>query len=194
MRKTMTEVLEARKPGGVSDAAVQKATGRSWAEWLALLDAAGAEGLDHKEIVAQVAAIQPPTGGWWCQMIAVGYEQARGKRALHETATGFQVSASATVGVPLAKLYTAWVDEATRAHWLPDAPLAVRKATVEKTLRLAWNGGASRADVYFTARGPAKSQVTVQHVRLPDAEAGAAQQAYWRERLAALKRLLEGGR
>jgi hypothetical protein len=62
----MSEVPQERKPGGVGDAAVAKATGRPWAEWLALLDAAGAQALDHKGIVAQVAASQPSVGGWWC--------------------------------------------------------------------------------------------------------------------------------
>ena len=36
----------------MSDAAVKGKTGKSWAEWFALLDKAGAKKLDHKTIVA----------------------------------------------------------------------------------------------------------------------------------------------
>jgi hypothetical protein len=187
----MATVSEERKTG-VGDAAVQAATGRTWTEWFALLDAAGSQALDHKGIVARVAAMEPAPSGWWCQMVTVGYEQARGKRQLHETTQGYQVSASVTVAAPLAALYVAWADESVRARWLGEAPLTVRKATAEKTLRLAWDGGATRADVYFYAKGPAKSQVVVNHLRLPDAAAGERQHAYWKEHLRRLKTHLEG--
>ena len=36
--------------GGISSASVKKATGKTWREWLALLDHAGAANLPHKEI------------------------------------------------------------------------------------------------------------------------------------------------
>ena len=36
--------------GGITTVAVKKATGRTWAQWLALLDQAGARKLPHREI------------------------------------------------------------------------------------------------------------------------------------------------
>ena len=34
----------------ISDAAVRKATGKSWDEWFAVLDSEGADALPHKQI------------------------------------------------------------------------------------------------------------------------------------------------
>ena len=39
---------------GTSDEAVLRATGKSWAEWLALLDAAGGREMNHKQLVAHL--------------------------------------------------------------------------------------------------------------------------------------------
>jgi hypothetical protein len=81
------------KLNGISSAAVHKATGRTWEEWLPLLDKTGAKKLPHREIAEVVAgkfAVRP----WWSQMVTVGYEQARGLREKHQTAKGYQVSGS----------------------------------------------------------------------------------------------------
>jgi hypothetical protein len=47
--------------------------------------------------------------------------------------------------------------------------------------------------VGFTAKGDAKSAVALAHERLADAEEAERMKVWWRERLAALKGLLEGG-
>ena len=46
-----------------SDAALRKATGRGWDEWIEVLTAAGAEHWSHKEIVAWLAA-NTDLSGW----------------------------------------------------------------------------------------------------------------------------------
>ena len=170
----------------VSSAAVQQATGKNWDEWLAALDGDGAAAMPHPQIAVLVNE-KYGASGWWSQMITVGYEQARGLRAKHEKADGFSVSASRTVNAPVDVLFGAWADEGQRTHWLPGAPLTVRKATPDKSLRLSWEGGDSSVDVEFTARGEAKSRVAVQHSRLPDAEAAAAMKAYWGDALDRMK-------
>ena len=175
----------------IGDEAVASRTGKTWAEWFGALDAAGARDLDHKALVALLAERFGVESGWWCQAIAGTYERARGTRQRHEMPDGYQVSASATVSVPLAALYEAWTDERLRGRWLSDGALAVRKATPEKSLRLAWDAGASRVDVNFYAKGAARSQVTLQHSRLPDAAAGERMKAYWKEQLGRLKGLPE---
>ncbi|MBA3585646.1 MAG: hypothetical protein H0W36_14210 [Gemmatimonadetes bacterium] len=191
MTKTTTKKSESQKIAGIRDEVVVRRTGRSWSDWLAELDKAGAEKMSHKEIAERLWEAHPEIGGWWCQMITVGYEQARGKRVANETPDGFQVGASKTIRVPVAKLYQAWAEEATRDRWLPDAPLTVRKATAAKSMRIGWEGGASRIAVYFTDKGPAKSQVAVNHERLPDTAAAERMKAFWKERLARLAELLE---
>ena len=187
----MSTVLEAGGTNGVGDQAVRARTGKTWSEWLELLDAAGAQEMDHKAIVAYLAEHHAAIGGWWIQMVTVGYEQARGKRDKHEKPDGYQVSGSKTLAVPLAALYAAWTDEDVRRRWLPDAALAIRKAAPGKSLRIAWQGGASRVNVLFSPKGSDKSQLTVTHERLPDASAAERMKAYWKERLDELKVVLE---
>jgi hypothetical protein len=43
-------VSPAARTAGISSEAVRKATGRTWAEWLRLLDKAGAKKMAHGEI------------------------------------------------------------------------------------------------------------------------------------------------
>ncbi len=84
----------------ISSESVREATGRGWDEWLDALDAAGAAEWSHKEIVAHLAREHPAVSSWWRQAITVGYEQARGKRVLGETAdAGFQVVVQRTVAL-----------------------------------------------------------------------------------------------
>lgn len=178
--------------GGIGSAAVQKATGRSWDEWFALLDADGAQALPHSEIAVLVRD-RFGASDWWSQSVTVAYEQARGLRAKHQMVDGYAISLSKTVNVPVEILWRAWSNDEIRLRWLPDAPLAIRKATEPKSVRFSWDGGASSIDAEFYAKGEAKSRVSIQHSRLPGPEAAAALKPYWSEALARLKQILEGG-
>jgi uncharacterized protein YndB with AHSA1/START domain len=173
----------------VSDEAVQSKTGRTWEEWFAELDVRSADKLDHKGIVALLGDFEMT--GWWRQSVAVAYEQARGLRAPNEAAGGFQVSASKTIAVAVETLFEAWNDPARRRQWL-EADLTVRKSTAPKSLRITW-GDETRVDVTLYPKGPGKSQLSLQHQRLADAEAVETMRAYWSERLGALKQYLEEG-
>lgn len=94
----------------MSDAAVKAKTGKTWAEWFAALDEAKAQTLSHKEIVALVKGVAP----WWRQMVTVEYERAQGLRIRHQTASGFSVSVSKTLGVDVSALYGAAIDAKMR--------------------------------------------------------------------------------
>src|SRR3982751_1111132 len=63
---------------GMTDAAVKKATGRNWAQWVRLLDAEKSAQKPHREIAKSVSSIGTPD--WWSQMVTVGYERIRGLR------------------------------------------------------------------------------------------------------------------
>ncbi|MGE0480733.1 MAG: hypothetical protein AB7Q17_09700 [Phycisphaerae bacterium] len=176
--------------GGIGDAAVRKATGKGWDDWLKVLDRAGGAKMEHPAI-ARLLHEKHGVGDWWSQMVTVGYEQARGRRQKHEKPDGFSVSASKTIGAPLPTLYRAWEDLQTRGRWLADPAFTVRTATTNKSMRITWVDGRTSVDVNLYAKGPDRGQVTVQHERLPDAAAGERMKAYWVEQLAALQALLE---
>lgn len=171
------------KTGGISDEAVRAATGRTWKQWCALLDRAGARAMDHKEIVAVLDRECPELGGWWIQMVTVGYEQARGLRVKHQTPEGYQVGASKTIDVPVSKLFAAWNDAKQRARWLADPGITIRKATPDKSLRVTWIDGKTHVDVMLYAKGSRRSQIAIQHRKLRDAAAVQRMKAYWKDNL-----------
>lgn len=178
---------------GVGSDAVMRATGRAWEEWLRVLDRAGAKAMPHKDI-ALLLSRKFLVPDWWSQMVTVGYEQARGLRAVNEKANGFAANASRTVSIALGRLYDAWDDPKIRARWLLDAPVEVRRATDGKSMRMTWTVGDSSVDVNFYRKGADTCQVQVEHGKLKSAAAVKRQRQFWGEALGRLKALLEAGR
>ena len=78
-----------------------------------------------------------------------------------------------------------------RDRWLPEGGLRERTALKPKSVRFDWHDGATRVNVFFTPKGEARSTAAIQHERLPDAEEAERMRAYWRERVAVLKEVLE---
>jgi hypothetical protein len=176
----------------VSDAKVTEATGRGWEEWFGLLDEWGAVSRSHTDIARWLSA-ERGVPGWWAQSLTVGYEQARGLRAPGQRPDGWSVGASKTVAVPVERLFEAFADETLRERWLPGADLRLRTATAPRTARYDWEDGSTRVVVGFDALAESKSRVAIEHERLPDGDTAEEMKAWWRERVAALKVLLEGG-
>jgi hypothetical protein len=174
----------------MSDEAIKRRTARGWEEWFDLLDEWGAAERPHKEIARWLREEQS-VDGWGAQSVTVSYERARGLRAVGERPEGFSVTAQKTVSVPVDRLYEAVVDETLRARWLPGGGLRERTASKPKSARFDWGDGETRVIVGFTAQGEAKSTVALEHERLADAEEAERMKAFWRERVAALKEVLE---
>jgi hypothetical protein len=141
---------------GMSDEAIRRATGKGWDEWFALLDAWGGTAHNHTEIARHVYETYG-IDGWWAQGVTVGYERARGMRALHERPDGFSMNASKTFPVPLARLFAAFVNDDERTHWLEGIALRTRTSQENKSARFDVLPGDTRLAVYFTARGPEKA-------------------------------------
>jgi uncharacterized protein YndB with AHSA1/START domain len=174
-----------------SSAALRKASGRDRPEWFALLDAWGAPGRPYREIADWLTG-RHSLSDWWAQKLIVEYEEARGLRAPGVRRDGtFEVGASKTVAVPVDRLRAAFVDARLRKRWLPGAVMRRESSQPGRSARFDWEEGPSRVEVGFTAKGSAKSEVTLQHKRLPDAKAAQEMKEFWRERLDALKALLE---
>src|SRR5262245_21960087 len=177
---------------GISSEAVRAKTGKGWAEWFSILDKAGAAKWPHKEIASFLHEQQ--CGNWWSQMVAVGFEQARGLRVKHQTADGFTAGASKTVAAPVAAVFRAWTDARRRAKWLPDADaVSIPSATENKSLRLLWTDGTSSIVVQFYPKEAGKSQVTIERRKLKSAKEVSQVKAYWTAALDELKTLLEDG-
>lgn len=170
---------------GVSAAAVLRSTGKSWDEWFALLDAWDGTTRSHPEIARHVHEIYG-IEGWWAQSVTVGYERARGMRALHERPDGFSMNASKTFAVPVERLFAAFVEQDERERWLEAVELRSRTCQPNKSARFDVLPGETRLAVTFIAKGPRKAVAQLQQERLAGAEDVARWKALWKEQLAHL--------
>jgi hypothetical protein len=174
---------------GMSDAAVAAKTGRTWREWVRALDADDAAALPHREI-ALLVRNKHGVGDWWAQMVTVGYERIKRLRDRGQRRSGaYEAGKSRTFNVPVDVLFAAWADAATRRRWLNAGDAVLRTAAPPRSMRLQFSDGTLVA-LWFTAKGPAKSAVAVQHTKLADKAASDRAKKYWSERLDDLAALL----
>ncbi len=147
----------------MSDAAIERRTGRGWQAWLDVLTAWGAAERTHTEIAAWLVS-KHDVDGWSAQSITVAFERAHGGRDLGQRPDGFEASVSKTVPVAVAVLYRAFMDEALRSRWLPDGDLRPRTATEPKSARFDWGDGATRVHRHLHRQG-AREELGDPHAR-----------------------------
>jgi uncharacterized protein YndB with AHSA1/START domain len=173
-----------------SDAAVHRATGKTWAGWRSALDKSGCREAAHRDIVAAALEIVPELSPWWSQTVAVGYERMVGLRDANQKADGYAVSVSRVIDAPITDAFRAFKDGRSRKRWLPE-PITIRKATPDRSLRITWEADGGSLEVSLTSKGTSRCQVVVQHARLADRDAVETMRAFWRERMDTLRDLLE---
>ncbi len=186
LRRKSGKLITENKVAGVGDKTVQAKTGNTWTDWFKIIDKAGGKDFDHRSIARFLYDSFPDLSSWWSQMITVGYEQTRGKRDKYQRPEGYAVNASKTIAAPVDVVYNAWVNAPKRSKWLPRVKFKISSKRENKNLRLEWQDKKTRVDVEFYERGLGKSQITVQHRKLPDAKRADEMKTYWRERLAVL--------
>lgn len=173
----------------ISNEAVGKATGKVWREWFSILDDEDSTSKSHKEIAAWLGE-HYDISGWWCQMITVQYERERGMRKVHEKANGFEAGKSKTFYYPVDRLYEMWIDPDKRKQWLETPDFEIRTATENKSMRITWPDE-TNVEVYFTAKGDDKTQISVQHNKLDSQKSVAERKAYWQTQLTKLNTYLK---
>lgn len=174
---------------GMSDAAIKAKTGCTWELWVKALDYAKAETWPHRDITEYISR-KFKVDDWWCQTVAVGYERIKGLRAIGQRRDGtYEATKSRTFPVSVSRLYRACHDSKTRARWLLGVELAVRAATRNKSIRISWPDRSS-VEVLFTAKGTGKSQLAIQHRKLPDRATVTRMKEFWSERLGDLSGIL----
>lgn len=177
-----------RSNAGMSDAAVRAKTGRTWAEWVRVLDAVGAAKLPHRAIAQHVASLGLTS--WWTQTVTVGYERIRGLRERGQKRGGaYEASKTRTFAVPVGVLFDAFADARVRQRWLP-VNVSVRSTRPQRRMRLSWEDG-TLVHVEFVAKSEARSAVAVQHTRLADRAALLNMKRTWTSHFDRLAALLE---
>ncbi len=177
---------------GMSDDKVAAKTGRTWSEWVRVLDREGAATLPHREIALLLHG-KHHVPGWWAQTVTVGYERIKGLRDRGQRrGGGYEVGRSRTFNVPVKTLFDAWSDAAARRRWLRRSDVTVRTATPPKTIRFQWPDS-TIVVVGFSPKGKTKSVVSLAHTKLPNRTAAEEAKSFWSERLDALSSHLGTG-
>lgn len=178
-------------PLQMSDDAVQRGSGKTWAEWRAILDAWGATNKPHDEI-ARYLVEDHGVDGWWAQGVTVGYERMIGRRAVGQRADGkFSTSASRTVPAGIEEHFVAWTDDTARDTWLTPGILTLRKAQEHRSARFDDNEYGGIVALYFSSKGEGKSSVNIQIENLPSPDAIPERKTIWKARLDDLATHLE---
>jgi len=92
---------------------VERATNRTWDEWLKFMDSIDAKSLDHYGIAVKV--FEELDGkidnlGWWTQAVTVAYEQYIGRRIPGQRPDGtFQTQQSKVTKLGMKELMDKWV-------------------------------------------------------------------------------------
>jgi hypothetical protein len=173
----------------VSEERLEAATGRTRAQWYALLDAAGAQEWDHTRIARWLGG-EHDVDGWWAQGVTVGYEQSRGLREPGQRSDGsFEASTTKTLYGTREELWPHLADDDLRSDWL-DVDWPVMGVTEPRSVRFRADDDSHVTMLLEPVPpgkdGRAKVRLAVQHTKLPHAGAVAETKKFWKDSLTTL--------
>lgn len=186
----------------VSNASVQKHTGKIWDEWVAVLDKAGARIWDHQQLV-EFLHLKHKLTRWWRQVVSIGYENAIGKRVEGQNLKG-QWSSTTTKTMPFdQKTLWSWMQsEEALAIWLK--PLSeyrfqeklefegeggifgeVRTLKAPERVRMTWNDSdwvhSTTLQIWMIRRPQGRSLIVFTHEKLANGRERAQIKARWEQ-------------
>lgn len=194
----------------VSTASILKNTGRSWDDWVKVLNKAGAQHWTHQEIVAFVRKkykLRP----YWQQWVTLGYEVASGRRIEGQNLKGeYQVTATRVFPVDAKTLWSLISSPDGLRIWL--RPMSdfvlqpkqmfeveggifgqVRTMKANVRARLSWQetdwAKPTVLNVSVISRPGKKSILVFQHEALRTTRQREDMRAYWKARLTELLEL-----
>lgn len=192
---------------------VLEKTGKSRAEWHAILDAFGCKEKGHKES-ANYLHDEFKISFWWAQSLTVDYERAKGIREIGQRSGGkFAVNVTKTIAAPAAKVWEAWADQGLVSKWFTsehrhefiegggyknaDGDRGVYKRIVPyERIQFTWENEkhcpGTLVIVQFTPKGE-KTAVAITHEKIADKKGSEDMKEGWNWALTSLKSFLEGG-
>jgi hypothetical protein len=192
------------KIGRVPNASVLKHTKRGWAEWVAILDKAGARDWTHKEIVAFLHK-RHKVSFWWQQEVTIGYEIHVGRRLEGQNQKGeYSTTATKTFPIDAKAAWKLMFSLEGLDVWLKPTGLfalkpgevyetesgaygQVRTLLAPKRARLSWQEShwrkASFLQVYVIPRAHGKCMVVISHDAIATGEIRLQLKERWRKAL-----------
>ena len=165
---------------------VERATNRSWDEWLLFMDGIGAKDLDHKQIALKVYYELEGTGveplGWWTQAVTVAYEQFIGRRIPGQRPDGtFQMSISKSTRLGMRELMDAWTRFAAQDDFVSGLIAGDPKISGTER-RITWRtkaGDGSSVIVTSEPKANGTASIVATQIGLPGPEQNDEARANW---------------
>jgi len=164
--------------------AIERATNRSWPEWLAYMERIHADQLDHHAIATHLLTElvgMVDNLGWWAQSTAVAYEHHIGRRIPGQQPDGtFRLSVSKSTRLSMAALMDAWTAfAATDADVLGMLAAEPRVSGTDRRITWRVKGVEGTAITVISEPKGQTASLVVQHGGLPSPEAAAETRAVW---------------
>lgn len=164
---------------------IEKATGKSWEQWVRELEDSGARQLSHADLARKLydqLAGSLDNHGWWAQGITVAYEQHIGKRVPGQLANGlFELAVSKTAVASRHDLFrqvTEWFEKQNQLNG--SAPLKPRSSQTPKrsTWRCDFADGSKFSATIEDNRE--KSKLVLSHTAIPTKQEADDWKDFWR--------------
>jgi len=171
------------KPINISS--IEKATNKSWQQWVKELDGSGARELSHTDLARKLHEElegKVESHGWWAQGITVAYEQHIGKRIPGQLANGlFELAVSKTVATSRNNLFM-HVVEWFESHSELNGHKLFKPRSSETPNRSNWRCDFSDGSKFAaTVEGDdKKSKLILSHTSLPTKQEADEWKAFWR--------------
>lgn len=204
-RRSMVKEIE--KLGAVTTESVFKATGKSWNQWIDILNKAGANTWTHKQITDFLKR-KYKLSMWWQQGVSAGYEIFIDKRVPGRTLKGdYSITVTRTFPMAAKKLWQLISSEEGMSLWL--RPLSkfklkvgcsfeteggafgeVRTMRAGQRARLTWQeidwNKSTTVQVWILPRTENKSVLVIQHEKLVDGRLRGPLRSHWEEAVGAV--------
>lgn len=177
----MTEATEYGK--------VERATGRRWDEWVAILEQEGAQNAEHSDIAKMALTAMPDVKNpeWWAQSVAISYEQFTGKRVIGQSCDGsFAASASKTLSGTMDEVLQRFVEFMDQPDALDGVPLSEPAGTSQTDKWRYWRCSledGSRVSVNIYQKTSDKCSLGVQHSLLNSMDDRERWKSFWKTHL-----------
>ena len=167
-------------------ASIEKATHKSWSEWLAFFGDINAESLDHTHIAAHVfteldGKIASP--GWWAQAVTVAYEQHIGRRQPGQRSDGrYECSVSRVFDGGREDVFAMLLERTSSVTQLNERRIENDRTSVTP-VRSYWRADLDETKVTLAVeeKTPEKSLVVVTHSELSNDEQVSTWRTFWKE-------------
>lgn len=166
--------------------AIEKATGKTWAQWLTFLEGLNARKLSHTEI-AQKVSEKGGVSGWWAQSITVAYEQHIKRRKPGQRSNGkYQVTVSKTVDGSMDEALKKWLAVTKEHTQFSEVPITKTPTTSKSDKFRYWHCGlsdGSRLSMSIYEKAGGKAVIGLGHENLGSIEQTERWRAYWKSLL-----------